>query len=90
MKKIIFALAALCLAAPLGGCTDPEVASRHALLGMGMSDVSVHGYEFTAGFNCSESDDWARNFEALGPTGQPVSGTVCGAYIGKGATVRFD
>lgn len=90
MKKLLVALAALMIAAPLGGCTDPEDSSRRALLGLGMTDVNVHGRELFAGFNCAESDGWARNFDAKGFTGQPVTGTVCGAYLGKGTTVRFD
>ncbi|EQB10410.1 hypothetical protein [Novosphingobium lindaniclasticum] len=88
MKRTLAVLAALTLLA-LAACTDPDVASRNSLAALGFTDIQTE-WTFTASFNCSERDDWARDFTATGVNGQPVSGTVCGGYIGKGATVRFD
>jgi hypothetical protein len=88
MRRMMIAVALACVAS-LSACTDPEVASRKSLEAMGFSNVAVE-WTFGAGFNCSENDGWARSFTATGVNGQPVSGTVCGGYVGKGATVRFD
>lgn len=89
MKKIILGLMLLMSAAPLGGCTDPSIVSQRALSGMGMTDIELRR-DWFGGFACSDSDTWSRQFTATGPTGRPVSGSVCGGYVTKGATVRFD
>lgn len=90
MKKLFASLAALAGCLGMTACTSPEDTSRHALTGMGMTDVSVEYSYLATAIRCSKGDDWGVSFTAKGYTGQPVSGTVCGGYIGKGATVRFD
>lgn len=89
MKKIISAIAALSALCTLSACdrADPEVTSRRALEGLGMTHIETR-HDFW-GFACGDSDDWSRKFTAVGPTGVYVSGNVCGQYWGKGATVRF-
>lgn len=88
MKKLFAAGAILAACLLTSACADPDAASRRALGAMGMTDVRTSRTWFNLG--CSKGDDWARDFTATGPNGQLVSGTVCGGWIGKGATVRFD
>lgn len=51
MKKIVFALAALCLAAPLGGCTDPvpPVDYGDCMAELVEDHASYTSYEYTMG-----------------------------------------
>lgn len=65
------------------GCTDSDGA-RKALEGAGYTNIQTGGYSM---FSCSESDDFATEFTATGPTGQPVHGVVCAGWL-KGATIR--
>lgn len=88
MRRILIAAAMACVAS-LSACTDPDVTSLRSLEAMGFRDVRV-SWKWTSSFNCSEKDSWARSFSATGPTGIAVTGSVCGGYVGKGATVRFD
>ena len=88
MKKIILGLMLLMSAAPLGGCSVPREASDRALEGMGFTEVRTK-YDLI-GLACSDGDSWARKFTGKGRAGRPVSGTVCGSYLTKGTTVRFD
>jgi hypothetical protein len=79
MKYIFIAL----LAVLVTGCTDAEVAKK-ALDGAGYTDVQMTGYEV---FACSKDDTFHTGFKAKGPTGKPVEGVVCSAWL-KGATIR--
>lgn len=85
LKKSIFAIA-LCGLILLGGCTQPDGATKH-LLDAGYTNVEITGYNF---FACSEDDIAHTGFRATGPTGRQVSGTVCGGVFLKGATIRLD
>lgn len=76
----------LIVAALLGGCTQPEHATR-VLQSAGYSDIQTHGYDF---FACGQDDTYADKFTAKGPTGKPVSGVVCAGLFFKGATIRLD
>lgn len=78
---------AILILAVLGliGCTNEDHASR-ALRGAGYTQVEFTGYQF---FACSESDQFATGFRAVGPTGMPTTGVVCSGLL-KGATVRAD
>lgn len=77
-------LVAAIAATALAGCTDANSA-RHTLAGEGYSNVQITGYRF---FTC-DKDGWATGFTATGPSGQPVSGTVCKGFL-KASTVRMD
>lgn len=69
----------------LAACTDKHGAAR-ALNQAGYSQIHIGGYDFTS---CGKGDDYATRFEALGPTGVPVSGAVCSGVF-KGHTIRLD
>jgi hypothetical protein len=69
----------------LTGCTSANTAQR-ALSGAGYTKVSLTGYRF---FGCGEEDLYRDGFEAVGPTGQKVTGVVCGGIL-KGSTIRLD
>lgn len=60
--------------------------AERQLLEAGYSQVDVSGWNI---FACSEDDVFRIGFKALGPTGKPVSGTVCSGFL-KGATIRLD
>lgn len=79
MKQLTILAALLALAA----CTDSDGA-RKALEGAGYSDIKMTGYN---AFSCSEDDQYKTGFIAKGPTGKPVSGTVCSGVF-KGSTIR--
>ena len=85
LKKAIFAVS-LCGLILIGGCTQPDGATRH-LLDAGYTNVVITGYNW---FACSEDDTSHTGFKATGPTGRQVSGTVCGGVFLKGATIRLD
>jgi hypothetical protein len=69
----------------LSGCTDPDRALR-TLTEIGYSDIKLGGYGW---FACSRGDTFATAFQAAGPSGKLVKGTVCNGLF-KGATIRFD
>ncbi len=70
----------------LAACTDAPDAKR-TLENQGYTNVKAGGY---AAFSCdSESDLYATNFEAISPSGTPVTGAVCKGVF-KGSTIRFD
>ena len=77
--------AALFLSAAFTGCIDEDTATR-ALDGAGYTEIELIGYRL---YGCSESDDFATGFKAIGPTGRHVSGVVCSGVL-KGATIRLD
>ena len=84
MKRIMI----LSLAALVVSCTD-EDAARDTLLKQGFSDVTIHGYDWTA---CGkDDDDAATKFTATNPKGQRVSGVVCCGlgHLSKDCTVRW-
>ena len=83
------ALAILAAALLVTACADPVPTTRRVLASQGYTDITASNGWFD-GFNCSDSDTWSVSFEATGVNGQRVNGTVCGGYIGKGATVRFN
>lgn len=70
----------------LVGCTDAGGAKR-LLEAQGMTEVEITGYE---PFDCSEEDTLQTGFRAKGPTGKPVSGTVCCGIVLRNCTVRFE
>ena len=69
----------------LSGCTNPDRALR-TLTEAGYSDIKLNGYGWLA---CSEDDIFTTTFQATGPSGKPVEGTVCNGLL-KGATIRFN
>ena len=69
----------------LSGCTNQGRALR-TLTDAGYSNIELGGYGW---FACSEDDTFATVFQATGPSGKPVKGTVCNGFF-KGATIRFD
>lgn len=75
----------LALVLALTACTQPVDATR-MLRSAGYTDIRITGYSF---FACSEDDTFATGFEAKGPTGQQVKGTVCAGLL-KGGTIRLD
>jgi hypothetical protein len=77
---LVFALAAG------SGCTQGPDKIVQLLEAQGFTKVQKKGYDF---FGCSEDDEFRTKFEAIGPTGKPVSGTVCSGILKK-ATIRFD
>ena len=81
MKRILIGLSF----AVLAGCTSADSATR-ALESAGYSQIKITGYQF---FGCSEDDSFHTGFTAVGPTGKPVSGVVCGGLL-KGSTIRTD
>ena len=82
MKAFLVVLFALLLCA----CTNEESAMR-ALNGAGYKDIQMTGYSF---FQCSEDDFYSTGFEAIGPTGNKVSGAVCAGFWLKGSPIRTD
>ncbi len=82
MIRIAICTGLLALAA---GCTDAKTAQR-VLEDQGYTDVRADGY---AAFSCSDQDTFKTAFTATSPSGRPVSGAVCSAWL-KGATIRFD
>lgn len=82
MKKLM--LAAI-IALSLTACTQPDSAKK-ALEQSGYTDVKMDGY---AVFGCGKDDSFHDKFVAKGPTGQVVSGVVCGGFL-KGKTIRID
>jgi len=84
MKKSLIVALSL-IAALSAGCTSSGDATR-ALQGAGYTNIELTGYRF---FGCGEDDTFHTGFQAVGPTGQRVSGVVCSGVL-KGATVRID
>lgn len=86
MKPIVRVSIIASVLVALTGCTRPESATR-VLLDAGYSDVQITGYRF---FVCSENDTMHTGFRAKGPTGRPVTGTVCEGVMFKASTIRLD
>jgi hypothetical protein len=76
----------LILVVLLAGCTRADHA-KETLEAQGYTDVQITGYRF---FKCSEDDVTHTGFNAKSPAGHKVSGTVCGGWLLKGSTIRFD
>ena len=83
MKKIVFIMIMVAL---VFGCTNDESA-RRVLEGAGYTKIKTTGYNF---FACSQDDLFHTGFEAIGPTGKFVKGTVCEGFIFKNSTIRFE
>jgi hypothetical protein len=81
MKKKLLML--ICAASV--SCTRPDAATK-ALQDAGYTHVEITGYRF---FTCDEKDNFSTGFRAIGPTGRPVSGTVCSGFL-KANTIRLD
>lgn len=81
MKLILIGLSVAILA----GCTSSDGATR-ALDSAGYSQIQITGFRF---FGCGEDDNFRTGFAAVGPTGKPVTGVVCGGFL-KGSTIRLD
>jgi len=81
MSKFAFLVLAL-----LAGCTNESGATR-ALQGAGYTHIKLTGYRW---LSCGKDDTYADGFEAIGPTGGKVSGTVCAGLMFKGSTIRLD
>lgn len=82
MKKLIIAAT---IALSLTACTQPDKATT-VLTKAGYTDIVIGGYGM---LECSDDDTFKTKFTAKGPTGQQVSGTVCGGMF-KGSTIRID
>jgi len=81
MKLILLGLSVVILS----GCTSSDGATR-ALDSAGYSQIQITGFRF---FGCGEDDNFRTGFAAVGPTGKPVTGVVCGGFL-KGSTIRLD
>ncbi len=82
----IIIIVQITLSLAVQGCTNPEGA-REVLEGAGYTNVKITGWH---PFSCSSEDDmFATGFEAVGPTGKPVQGTVCEGLIFKDSTIRL-
>jgi hypothetical protein len=68
------------------GMTDADGAKR-VLSGSGYSQISITGYRW---FTCSQNDYFHTGFEATGPSGQRITGTVCKWMVFKSSTIRVD
>lgn len=71
-------------------CTDDERA-RKTLESSGFKDIDITGWSR----GCADSDSTCTAFDAVGPTGKHVTGSVgCGRNVGcsqgKGCTIRID
>jgi hypothetical protein len=71
----------------LTACTPSNETSIRVLEDNGFTSVRLGGFAF---FGCSEGDSLTMNFEAIGPTGRPVSGVLCCGMVFKSCTVRMD
>lgn len=80
MRKLILVAVVL-----LAGCSSASDAER-ALAAAGYTQVVTTGFRF---FGCSEDDQFRTGFEAVGPSGNRVTGAVCSGWL-KGATIRTD
>lgn len=67
-------------------CTD-EPGARRTLEGAGYRDITITGYRF---FMKGDDDWYCTGFEAIGPSGQRVTGAVTGGFWTKGKTIRMD
>lgn len=85
IERKIMRIIALLLLITLVGCTNSSTAER-VLVGAGYKNVTLTGYRF---FGCGEDDLFHDGFEATGPTGQRITGVVCGGIL-KGSTIRLD
>lgn len=84
MKRI----AAISLLALLAGCVDHEGA-RRVLEDQGLTVLGTSKASFwNDGCGTSESD-YATNFQALGPTGRPVTGVVCRGWSSGSSVVHY-
>ena len=68
----------------LVGCTNSD-ATINTLEKSGYTDITTGGYDF---LGCGQDDLSSTKFEAINPSGQNVSGTVC-CGIFKKCTIRF-
>lgn len=66
--------------------TDSDGATR-VLKESGYSSISITGYRW---FTCDKNDYYHTGFDAVGPTGQHITGTVCKGFMFKASTVRLD
>lgn len=83
----IIALVGLLIIVSTGwGMTDASGAKR-ILTAEGYTAVTITGYRW---FTCDRHDYFHTGFEAKGPTGVRVTGTVCKGMIFKSSTVRID
>lgn len=62
------------------------IGANRALDSAGYSQIQITGFRF---FGCGEDDNFRTGFAAVGPTGKPVTGVVCGGFL-KGSTIRLD
>lgn len=84
MKSIRATLIVL-VALTLSACADSSNAAR-VLIQAGYTDVKITGY---TPFTCGKDDKMSTGFTAKGPTGVPVTGTVCSGWLIKNSTIRF-
>lgn len=84
MKKIFVSAF---LALTLASCGVNQSRAVKNLEASGLTNVRVGGY---AWFACSQDDSFGSTFTATGANGQPVTGSVCSGFWGKGMTIRFD
>jgi len=68
------------------GMTDAEGAIS-VLRAEGFEDITITGYRW---YTCSDDDYFHTGFSAVGPSGRPVTGTVCKGFFFKSSTVRID
>jgi hypothetical protein len=82
MKRLI---ALIIIGLTITACTN-EGSARNALEGAGYTKINFTGYDF---FSCAKGDFYHTGFQATGPTGKTISGTVCEGLLFKNSTIRF-
>lgn len=85
----IFVLIATIILLAMGlrtqACTDADH-TRSVLERAGYTDIQPGDFTF---LKCSNSDTYATEFQARGPSGLHVSGAVCCGFF-KNCTIRLD
>lgn len=74
----------LAIALPYG-CARPDEATR-VLYQQGYTNIEITGWR---PFAKADSDTFSTGFQAISPSGEPVTGAVCSGWL-KGATIRLD
>jgi hypothetical protein len=82
MKRVAIFL--IFIGLTLASCTN-EKDSRRVLEEQGFTEITFTGYD---AWGCGEGDTYSTGFIATSPSGQRVTGVVCGGWA-KGYTVRF-
>jgi hypothetical protein len=71
------------------GCAGDPDEARRVLEGAGYSKIEIGGPN---SWRCGQDDTSSNTFNALGPSGHYIEGTVCCSWgsCAKGCTIRID